>query len=128
MSFVAQSFDASQFVALLLYTPPPEPFSAFASGAIELDHQHYLALDPKASIRSRKIHLPGGEAEEIIERNVLSGGGKTLHFANFEFWFQRGARGYNFTYRESAATLTPSLVTTFQALVIESAESIRFTH
>jgi hypothetical protein len=93
----------------------------FAAAAYWSARQTYLAQDPKASIRSRAVSLPGGRAFEVITRLVRRRGQHAYPLSVKVFSFLRAHTVYQFIYITRTAK-----VGAYFPVFDRSARSIRF--
>jgi hypothetical protein len=87
----------------------PGSSAAFTAAAYRAARQTYLAQDPKASIQSRTVSLPGGRAFEVIASLVRRSGSHSYPLSVKTYTFLRGGKVYQFVY----LTLTPKAGTYF---------------
>lgn len=95
--------------------------SGFVADMYSRARQVYLAQDPQASVRSRKISLPAGEGFEVIGKLVRKLGSRSYPLSVESYVFLHGHQAYEFVY----TTLTPKAASYFPTFDL-SAHSIRF--
>ena len=84
--------------------------------------QVYLAQDPNASIRSRRVAFSAGHGFEVITTLVRRAGSRSYPLSILSYVFLHGGDSYEFVYYTS----TPRAGLYFPVFN-ESARSIRFT-
>lgn len=106
----------------LLYSSYAGRASDFVSTMSARARQYYLTQDPKASIRSRTITLPGGKAFEVITSLIRTNGSRSYPLSIDDYSFLHGGHVYEFLY----LCETPKVGVYFPVFS-QSARTIRFT-
>jgi hypothetical protein len=102
-------------------SPDPESSSTFTATMYRRARQVYVAQDPKAEIRSRKITKPM-PGIEVITTLVRKDNGKSYPLSVDSYAFFRQGKVIEFIY----LTLTPK-IGAYHPIFARSAQSIHFT-
>ncbi|HEX4521273.1 MAG TPA: hypothetical protein VH063_16955 [Gaiellaceae bacterium] len=118
--FFAESPDAISTLELLV-SRYGAPAAGFASDMARRARQVYLAQDPHAVVRSRRVTVSAGNGLEVITSLVRRQGSKSYPLSVESYAFLRHGKIYEFVY----LTLTPEAGEYFPVFD-RSVHSIRF--